>query len=109
VNRSTIFALAARSAGARSPAPRCADGAGTFLGLFFSDDPIDVGRAKAICTSCSLAAACLEGALARREPAGVWGGELIENGAIIVEKRRCGRPPRTPRPKPVIDEMGVVA
>ena len=39
-------------------------------------------------------AACLEGALDRSEPCGVWGGELIEDGAVIERKRRPGRPPR---------------
>jgi WhiB family redox-sensing transcriptional regulator len=36
--------------------------------------------------------ACLLGALERREAAGVWGGELLENGAIIAVKRARGRP-----------------
>jgi WhiB family redox-sensing transcriptional regulator len=38
--------------------------------------------------------ACLEGALDRSEPCGVWGGQLIEDGVIIERKRRPGRPPR---------------
>ena len=36
--------------------------------------------------------ACLEGALARQEPWGVWGGELISNGVVLAHKRRRGRP-----------------
>jgi hypothetical protein len=95
--------------GERMAQPRCADGHGTLTPLFFSDDLIDIGRAKAICAKCSLAEACLDAALDRQEPWGVWGGQLIENGRIIRDKRPCGRPPRTPRPKLVIDEMGVVA
>ena len=37
---------------------------------------------------------CLAGAVERREPHGVWGGEIFTNGAIIAEKRPRGRPPR---------------
>lgn len=93
----------------RLPRPRCADGNGTLTPLFFSDDLIDIGRAKAICSKCELATSCLTEALERQEPWGVWGGELLENGRIVRNKRPCGRPPRKPRPALVIDEMGVVA
>jgi WhiB family redox-sensing transcriptional regulator len=37
-------------------------------------------------------AQCLEGALSRQEPAGVWGGELFEDGRVIAKKRKAGRP-----------------
>ncbi|MGA1045589.1 MAG: WhiB family transcriptional regulator, partial [Phycisphaerales bacterium] len=53
---------------------RCADGEGTFTALFFSDDAIDLARAKAICQRCSLSDDCLAGALERVEYYGVWGG-----------------------------------
>ena len=36
--------------------------------------------------------ACLAGALERREPWGVWGGEIFERGTIIARKRPRGRP-----------------
>ncbi len=36
--------------------------------------------------------ACLDGALKRREPWGVWGGELLMSGAIVSRKRPRGRP-----------------
>ena len=39
----------ASPAAVRTPAPRCADGNGTLTPLFFSDDIIDIARAKAIC------------------------------------------------------------
>jgi hypothetical protein len=71
---------------------RCADGNGTLTPLFFSDENIDIARAKAICARCSLSTSCLEGALERDEPWGVWGGELIENGRIVVDRRPRGRP-----------------
>jgi WhiB family redox-sensing transcriptional regulator len=88
---------------------RCADGNGTLAPLFFSDHVIDIARAKAICRKCSLRERCLEGALERAEPWGVWGGELLSSGRIVAVKRPCGRPPTRPRPELVVDEMGVVA
>jgi len=86
---------------------RCRDGNGTLTHLFFSDEPIAIARAKAICGKCPLAAACLEGALERAEPWGVWGGELLEAGRIVAHKRPRGRPPKHPRPLVVINEDAV--
>jgi Transcription factor WhiB len=91
----------------RMPKARCADGNGTLTHLFFSDVPLDTARAKAICSKCSLAASCLEAAIAREEPWGVWGGELLENGRVVVNKRPRGRPPKHPRPLVVIDEVPI--
>ncbi len=93
----------------RTPQARCADGHGTLSQLFFSDDVIDIARAKAICSKCKLSISCLEGALDRAEPWGVWGGELIDNGRIVVHKRPRGRPPKHPRPLVVIDECPIPA
>ena len=87
---------------------RCNDGAATSTRLFFSDDVLDVARAKAICAKCPVREPCLQAALDEREPWGVWGGELFANGHIVENKRRRGRPPRHPRPEPVIDELGFV-
>jgi hypothetical protein len=87
--------------------PRCADGNGTLTHLFFSDTPLDTARAKAICGKCNLADDCLAGALDRAEPWGVWGGELLENGRIVANKRPRGRPPKHPRPDVVIDEVPI--
>lgn len=86
---------------------RCADGNGTLTHLFFSDDEFDIARAKAICSKCRLAPTCLEGALERAEPYGVWGGELLIDGVIVAIKRGRGRPPKTPRPVLVVDEVPV--
>jgi hypothetical protein len=95
--------------GRRAPVARCADGNGTMTGLFFSDNIIDIARAKAMCGLCGLRASCLAGALDREEPWGVWGGELLSGGRIIANKRACGRPPTRPRPELVIDELGPVS
>ncbi len=94
--------------GARAPKPRCADGNGTLSGLFFSDDVIDIARAKSICARCPLAAGCLDGAIERAEPWGVWGGELLSGGRIVANKRPGGRPPKVPRPSVYVDELGIV-
>ena len=91
----------------RVPKARCADGNGTLTHLFFSDVPLDTARAKAICSKCSLAASCLEAAIEREEPWGVWGGELLENGRVVLNKRPRGRPPKHPRPLVVIEEVPI--
>lgn len=48
--------------------------------LFFAESPDDAEIAKALCRECPARAACLAGALERREPGGVWGGELFPCG-----------------------------
>ena len=85
---------------------RCADGAGSLLSLFFSEDLSEIARAKAICGRCSVMTDCLKDAVERREPWGVWGGELLMNGRVIANKRRRGRPPKVARPVVLIDELG---
>jgi WhiB family redox-sensing transcriptional regulator len=75
---------------------RCRDGAASLLGLFFSEQIDDIARAKAICRLCPHMDECLEGAVARREPWGVWGGQLFANGKILAQKRKRGRPPKNP-------------
>jgi WhiB family transcriptional regulator, redox-sensing transcriptional regulator len=60
--------------------------------LFFAEAPGDVEQAKALCQGCRVRMACLAGALDRREPWGVWGGELFLRGTIVPRKRPRGRP-----------------
>ncbi|MEO9329921.1 WhiB family transcriptional regulator [Gordonia aurantiaca] len=60
--------------------------------LWFADDPRDLERAKALCADCPLKAQCLQAALDRAEPWGVWGGEIFERGVVIARKRPRGRP-----------------
>lgn len=86
---------------------RCNDGAATLTSLFFSEELYDIARAKAICSKCTVREPCLEGALERREPWGVWGGELLLNGKVLANKRKRGRPPKHPRPEPVVEEVPV--
>ena len=63
--------------------------------LFFAESPTDVELAKALCVDCPVRAECLAGALERREPWGVWGGELFLQGVVIPRKRPRGRPRKT--------------
>ena len=60
--------------------------------LFFAESPTDVEYAKSLCTQCPVQALCLNSALDRREPWGVWGGELFLQGVVIPRKRPRGRP-----------------
>jgi len=63
--------------------------------LFFAESPDDVEQAKAMCRGCRARMACLAGALERREPCGVWGGELVNRGRIVPRKLPRGRPRKT--------------
>ena len=67
--------------------------------LFFAADPTDVEAAKLICRTCPLMQECLDGALRRAEPHGVWGGQLIVDGVIVARKRPRGRPRKHPLPE----------
>ena len=87
---------------------RCQDGVGTLTELFFSEDLGDIARAKAICGNCPAREPCLDAAVDRHEPWGVWGGELMLNGKVLAAKRRRGRPPKHCRPELMIDELGEV-
>jgi WhiB family redox-sensing transcriptional regulator len=63
--------------------------------LFFAESPADVETAKALCRRCAMRIACFSGALERREPWGVWGGELFLRGEVVPRKRPRGRPRKT--------------
>jgi WhiB family redox-sensing transcriptional regulator len=63
--------------------------------LFFAESPQDVEYAKSLCLDCPARIACLTGAVERREPWGVWGGELFLRGEIVPRKRPRGRPRKT--------------
>ena len=64
----------------------------TTMDLWFAEGGADVERAKSMCADCPLRIQCLDGALARREPWGVWGGEIFDRGVVIARKRPRGRP-----------------
>jgi len=60
--------------------------------LWFADAPADLEYAKALCGSCPARQMCLLGAMERREPCGVWGGQIFDDGRIVPFKRARGRP-----------------
>ncbi|MGW5850842.1 WhiB family transcriptional regulator [Streptomyces sp. NPDC055254] len=64
--------------------------------VFFAESPADVEYAKSLCRTCPLVEACLAGATERREPWGVWGGELFVQGVVVARKRPRGRPRKNP-------------
>jgi WhiB family redox-sensing transcriptional regulator len=84
----------------------CQDG-DELLDVFFSNDLRDIAQAKRICAGCPLLVTCLEGALERSEPYGVWGGQLFRDGQILAVKRSVGRPPKHPRPGDRLPEVPV--
>lgn len=66
------------------------------IDLWFAERTDDVERAKALCGACPIRKECLEGALAREEPWGVWGGEVFVDGRVVARKRGRGRPRKNP-------------
>ena len=60
--------------------------------IFFAEDMATIQLAKSACGACPMKAACLEGAISRGEPCGVWGGQLFDNGRVVSQKRTVGRP-----------------
>jgi WhiB family transcriptional regulator, redox-sensing transcriptional regulator len=88
---------------------RCRGASGRVSRLFFSERPSDIARAKRLCATCPVMAPCLEGALQRREPWGVWGGQLLVHGRILATKRGRGRPRKVPRPEDELPEIPIPA
>jgi WhiB family redox-sensing transcriptional regulator len=85
---------------------RCNDLRGSLTRLFFSENAVDVMRAKAICSRCTVSGLCLAAAIERGEPCGVWGGEELFDGHVVVGRRGRGRPRKSPLPSPHdVDEI----
>ena len=88
---------------------RCADPRATYTALFFSENPTEAARAKAICARCTGRALCLVRALQRGEPFGVWGGEFLVDGQIVAVRRGRGRPRKVALPTTVDEVTGAPA
>lgn len=73
-------------------APCRGTGPGADPDLWFAEHPAEIDLAKALCAGCPIKQACLAGALVRREPWGVWGGEILQEGVVLAYKRGRGRP-----------------
>jgi WhiB family redox-sensing transcriptional regulator len=65
--------------------------------LWFAESPVHLEMAKQFCRDCPARLGCLAGAVERREPWGVWGGEIFQHGVITAVKRARGRPRKTQR------------
>ena len=61
--------------------------------LWFSEQHADLEQAKVYCRRCPVRGFCLSGAVERREPFGVWGGEIFDRGTVTARKQARGRPP----------------
>ena len=85
----------------------CNTGGSGLAALFFSEELQDIAAAKRMCAECPVLAECLEGAMVRREPWGVWGGQLFLNGKILASKRRRGRPPKVARPEDQLPDVPI--
>lgn len=56
---------------------------------FTSDKPWAIAEAIAVCHCCPVEQDCLEYALARREPEGVWGGlDPDQRAALLLQRHR---------------------
>ena len=60
--------------------------------LWFAERPEALARAQALCSHCPVRRTCLDDALTRGEPWGVWGGQILQQGTVIPYKRGRGRP-----------------
>jgi len=85
----------------------CRTGEGSLANIFFSEELQDIAKAKSLCAECPAIVPCLEGAIARHEPWGVWGGQMFVNGRILATKRRRGRPPKQARPEDQLPDIPV--
>jgi len=86
---------------------RCREVSADVAAAFFSPRPRDIAGAMRVCAGCPAMTPCLEGALRRREPWGVWGGQLFHDGRILTVKRPAGRPRKRPRPEDQLPAISI--
>ena len=79
------------------PTPSCTEQA-VDPTVFFPATPEELTTAQAVCATCPMSEQCLANALALGTTDGVWGGVLLERGAVVREKRRPGRPRKVVSP-----------
>lgn len=90
VHRDELDVRTTPEGGPTTPCQRAAD-----RDLWFAESTADVELAKSLCRQCSLRPTCLTTAIQRREPWGVWGGEVFDDGIVVARKRGRGRPPKS--------------
>jgi WhiB family redox-sensing transcriptional regulator len=64
----------------------------THTDLFFAETQGELAVAREMCAPCPVRDLCLAGALERREPHGVWGGQIFLAGVVVERKPARGRP-----------------
>ena len=74
--------------------------------LWFAEQTTQIARAQQLCGQCPLIQECLDGAISREEPWGVWGGQVFVGGRIVQNKRGRGRPPKQAN-QPILLTAGV--
>ena len=62
--------------------------------LWFSEDDEERLTAQILCRGCPIRVECRDGAVERREPWGIWGGELFIGGQPLADVTRRHRTPR---------------
>jgi len=68
---------------------------GADTSVFFPVSEAGADEAKAICATCPVAEACLEYAVATRQPEGVWGGMTpTERHRLIRRRQKAARKAR---------------
>jgi WhiB family redox-sensing transcriptional regulator len=105
----SVALLAAPSALPVSAGAAAALCAGADPEVFFPETPAGVQYAKSLCHGCPIRRDCLAGALERREPWGVWGGEWIERGQVVAVKRPRGRPRKDAAARWGLEEASVAS
>ena len=85
---------------------RCADPRASLTHLFFSEDPMELARARAICSACTVRDVVpgpRRSSAASPMASGV--ASCCVEGVVVPDKRGRGRPPKVPRPRLVVDEI----
>jgi len=63
--------------------------------VFFPVSDTFAGEAKAVCAACPVSEACLEYAIATRQPDGVWGGlTSVERHRLVRRRQKTAREQR---------------
>src|SRR3990167_10224345 len=76
----SVAAVASETSVGKRSTPNCGNLSGDDADIFFSTDEDDIIKAKRICRGCVEIGECFDGARKRKEPYGVWGGILFEDG-----------------------------
>ncbi len=73
--------------------------------LFFSERPVDLERAQAVCVRCPVRLTCLQSALEEDVEWGVWGGVIFWEGHPYYRRRGRGRPRREDKDRPLTADI----